>query len=139
MTRTPCWCAHVLDSLAVLHFIEEATTLLDVGSGGGFPALPIAVMRPDLEVVASTPCAKTDYVNKAAEALKFAISPAVHGRVQDPVTLRRGDLPRLPPLRDFVLSAQGCVSPEDDALVLAMKGKFPDDEVARSSPGRGGW
>ena len=33
-------------------------------------------------------------------------------------------------LKDFVLSAQGCVSPEEDALVLAMKGKFPDDEVA---------
>ena len=43
---------HVWIRCPVLHFIpKEATTLLDVGSGGGFPALPIAVMRPDLEVV----------------------------------------------------------------------------------------
>ncbi len=124
---------HIIDSLAVLHFIpKEATTLLDVGSGGGFPALPIAVMRPDLEVVAIDAVRKkTDYVNKAAEALGIGNLSAVHGRVEEhPVTYDVVISRAYASLRDFVLTAQGCVSPEEDALVLAMKGKSPDDEIA---------
>ena len=124
---------HVLDSLSVLYCIPaEATTLLDVGSGGGFPALPIAIMRPDLEVVSiDSVRKKTDYVNRAAEALGLVNLTAVHSRVQDhPVTYDVVICRAYASLRDFVLSAQGCVSPEEDALVLAMKGKFPDDEVA---------
>lgn len=124
---------HILDSLSVLHFIpKEATTLLDVGSGGGFPALPIAVMRPDLEVVSvDSVRKKTDYVNKAAEALAIDNLSAVHSRVEEhPVTYDVVISRAYASLKDFVLSAQGCVSPEEDALVLAMKGKFPEDEVA---------
>jgi len=124
---------HILDSLSVLYFIpKEATTLLDVGSGGGFPALPIAVMRPDLEVVSvDSVRKKTDYVNKAAEALAIDNLSAVHSRVEEhPVTYDVVISRAYASLKDFVLSAQGCVSPEEDALVLAMKGKFPDDEVA---------
>jgi 16S rRNA (guanine527-N7)-methyltransferase len=124
---------HVIDSLAVLHFIpKEATTLLDVGSGGGFPALPIAVMRPDLEVVSiDSVRKKTDYVNKSAEAIGIGNLSAIHSRVEEhPVTYDVVICRAYASLKNFVLSAQGCVSPEDDALVLAMKGKFPDDEVA---------
>ncbi len=124
---------HILDSASILHFIpKEATTLLDVGSGGGFPALPIAVLRPDLEVVSiDSVRKKTDYVNKAAEALGIGNLSAVHSRVQDhPVTYDVVISRAYASLRDFVISAQGCVSPDDDALVLAMKGKFPADEVA---------
>jgi len=123
---------HIIDSLAVLHFIpKEATTLLDVGSGGGFPALPIAVMRPDLEVVSIDAVRKkTDYVNKAAEALGIGNLSAVHSRVEEhPVTYDVVISRAYASLRDFVLTAQGCVSPEEDALVLAMKGKSPDDEI----------
>lgn len=124
---------HIIDSLSVLHFIpKEATTLLDVGSGGGFPALPIAVMRPDLEVVSIDAVRKkTDYVNKAAEALGIGNLSAVHSRVEEhPVTYDVVISRAYASLKDFVLTAQGCVSPEDDALVLAMKGKSPDDEIA---------
>lgn len=42
---------HILDSLAVLPLLDpEARTLLDAGSGAGFPGVPIALLRPDLEV-----------------------------------------------------------------------------------------
>ncbi len=41
---------HVLDSLAVVPFVPSGS-LLDAGSGGGFPGLPIGIARPDLEVV----------------------------------------------------------------------------------------
>lgn len=44
---------HIADSLAFLRFIEgDAATLIDVGTGVGLPAIPIAIARPDIEVLA---------------------------------------------------------------------------------------
>jgi 16S rRNA (guanine527-N7)-methyltransferase len=40
---------HVLDSLAVAPFVPRGT-LLDAGSGGGFPGLPLRIVHPELEV-----------------------------------------------------------------------------------------
>ena len=96
---------HILDSVSILHFIpKEATTLLDVGSGGGFPALPIAVLRPDLEVVSvDSVRKKTDYVNKAAEVLGIGNLSAIHSRVQDhPVTYDVVISRAYASLRDFI-------------------------------------
>ena len=41
---------HVLDSLALAPLVPKGT-LLDAGTGGGFPGLPIRIARPDIEVV----------------------------------------------------------------------------------------
>ena len=42
---------HFLDSLTLLKFIGAKGALLDVGSGGGFPAIPLKIMRHELHVV----------------------------------------------------------------------------------------
>ena len=45
------WQRHILESLALLpHLDENVCTLADVGSGGGLPGLPLAIMRPDLQI-----------------------------------------------------------------------------------------
>lgn len=41
---------HVLDSLAISSHLASGSRLLDIGTGGGFPGVPIAITRPDLEV-----------------------------------------------------------------------------------------
>ncbi len=41
---------HFVDSLIPTPHIPENASLLDVGSGGGFPGIPLAVFRPDLQV-----------------------------------------------------------------------------------------
>jgi 16S rRNA (guanine527-N7)-methyltransferase len=41
---------HFVDSMAVLPFLPKAERLLDIGSGGGFPGLVLAVFRPDLQI-----------------------------------------------------------------------------------------
>lgn len=60
---------HILDSLTVLRALEPGvTTLLDAGSGAGFPGLPLAVARPDLSVTL------VDAVAKKVGFLKHAIA-----------------------------------------------------------------
>ncbi len=39
---------HFLDSLIPINLIPEKASLADIGSGAGFPAIPIKIMRPDL-------------------------------------------------------------------------------------------
>ena len=50
--RQEAWTRHVLDSLTLLPFIEAAgaTNLIDIGSGGGFPGLPLALVCPELPI-----------------------------------------------------------------------------------------
>lgn len=42
---------HFIDSLTLLHLIPENTkTLADIGTGAGFPGIPLAIMRPDIQI-----------------------------------------------------------------------------------------
>ena len=53
--KTGIWEKHIIDSLLGLELLDgdvSAPRLLDVGSGGGFPALPLAIARPDWQITA---------------------------------------------------------------------------------------
>jgi len=55
LTRVPreeCWLRHFVDSLLFQDLVPQGSALLDIGSGPGFPAWPLACARPDLKVVA---------------------------------------------------------------------------------------
>lgn len=65
---------HFIDSLAALaatNFPEQAV-VLDVGSGGGFPGIPLKIMRPDLQVVLVEPVQKKcSFLNSVIGLLKL--------------------------------------------------------------------
>jgi len=44
------WMRHILDSLSLLPHLGAAQTLIDIGSGGGLPGIPIAIVQPHLRV-----------------------------------------------------------------------------------------
>lgn len=61
---------HYADSLFGGRFIVDAGRILDIGSGAGFPALPLAVIRPDVEVTAlEANQKKSVFLNEAKEEL----------------------------------------------------------------------
>lgn len=135
---------HVLDSLSIVPHLPppvlgQTMTVLDVGSGGGFPALPLAVLRPDLAVVSiDSVRKKTDYVGRAAVYLDLPNLRSVHSRVEDHRDTYQVVLSRAyASLRDFAKSA-GHASPKDGTgTFLAMKGKSPDEEIAELA--KTGW
>lgn len=61
---------HYLDSLTAEEYIPQNATLLDVGAGGGFPSLPLAIARGDLKITALDSTAKKlSFISSSAARL----------------------------------------------------------------------
>jgi len=122
---------HLLDSLAVLPHIE-ADRLLDVGSGGGLPGIPLAIARPTLQVtLLEASHKKSAFLQQAAIELGLGNVETLHARAQDYRPARA--FPRiisraLSDLAEFVRLTEHLLA--DGGRWLAMKGVYPDEEIA---------
>ena len=80
---------HYIDSLLAMHLIPEGSKVLDLGCGPGFPSIPLAIMRPDLQITAlDSTSKKIDFVQKSAEILQLSNLKGVSGRAED-IKLRK--------------------------------------------------
>jgi 16S rRNA (guanine527-N7)-methyltransferase len=76
---------HILHSLAIAKVItfKKGTRILDVGTGGGFPGIPLAVFFPDVQFhLVDSIGKKIKVVNEVAEALGLKNVKATHSRVE---------------------------------------------------------
>lgn len=122
---------HLLDSLSVAPFVQ-GSTLADVGTGAGFPGLPLAVLVPQRRcVLIDSNGKKQRFVAHAARTLGLANVHAWHGRAEglqppqpfDTVVARA--CAALPQLLQWVAPLCG-----PSTRVLAMKGRLPQEEIA---------
>ena len=78
---------HYTDSLAPLkyaHLFPEGASLIDVGSGAGFPGLPLAIARPDLQVTLLDSLMKRiNFLSAVVEELGLKNVRLVHSRAED--------------------------------------------------------
>jgi 16S rRNA (guanine527-N7)-methyltransferase len=123
---------HLLDSLSILPFVPDGP-LLDVGSGGGAPGIPLALARPDLAVTLLDGNAKkAAFLRQAAIELELT-NVAVHGgRVEQyhPEAGFAAVVSRaLAELADFAAMSRHL--PAAEGVWLAMKGVRPDGEIGR--------
>jgi 16S rRNA (guanine527-N7)-methyltransferase len=81
------WQKHILDSLTlmkVLGEIPEGGSVLDVGTGGGLPGIPLAICRPDLKfTLMEATGKKAAYLEAATAALGLANVRTVCGRAEE--------------------------------------------------------
>ena len=75
---------HCLDAIVPLHLLPQAGALLDIGTGGGFPGIPLKIMRPDLDVtLVDSVRKKISFVNHVIRELGLTRTEALHARAQD--------------------------------------------------------
>jgi len=75
---------HLLDSLTLLPFARQAERLLDIGSGAGFPALPLKIVCPALDVVSVDAVGKKiDFQRHVVRVLGLKRFSALHGRIEE--------------------------------------------------------
>ncbi len=123
---------HLLDSLAVLPFVP-AGSLLDVGSGGGMPGIPLAIACPELQVtLLDSNSKKAAFLRQAAIELELPNISVHCGRVEQyhpaigftAITSRA-----FSELADFVNLSHHLLAP--NGRWLAMKGVWPHEEIGR--------
>ena len=76
--------SHYLDCAALAGRVPKGATVADIGSGAGFPTLPLALLRHDVKITSIDSTAKrTDYVRRAAELLGLTNVKTVTMRAED--------------------------------------------------------
>lgn len=120
---------HLLDSLAILPHVGDGP-LLDVGSGGGLPGIPLAIARPDLAVcMVDTVQKKTTFLQQAVIELGLKNVTVHHARVEEMVGQFAQITARaFAELSLFVDLTRHLLAP--GGRWLAMKGVRPDGEIA---------
>lgn len=132
------WSVHVLDSLTGLEIppLSEAKTIADIGSGAGFPGLPLAVALPDARVdLIESVGRKCDFIRRAIASAGIGNANVLNARSEEvasgasreayeAVTARAvGRLSTLAELASPLLSADG--------VLVAWKGRRDAEEEAQ--------
>lgn len=127
---------HVLDSLAVLPELT-GPRLLDVGSGGGLPGIPLAIARPDWQVVLlDSNSKKTTFLRQAAVELGLKNVEVVCDRVenyQPSATFNTVISRAFADLAEYAELTRHLLSP--DSTLVAMKGLYPHEELEQLPDG----
>jgi len=123
---------HILDSLAVSPYLLDGS-LLDVGSGAGFPGLPLAIVRPDIKVtVMDASQKKCGFMQQVVIELGLANVSVQHARVENFQVQKKYEQivsRAFSDLSEFVRLSSHLLAP--GGHWLAMKGVHPEEEITR--------
>lgn len=121
---------HILDSLVVLHYLH-GDRIIDVGTGGGLPGIPLALVAPDKSfTLLDSNGKKTRFLVQAVAELGLSNVTVVHSRVDqyrpgflfDTVITRA-----FASLADMLPACRHLLGPK--GRFLAMKGAYPAEEL----------
>jgi 16S rRNA (guanine527-N7)-methyltransferase len=124
------WERHILNSAALTGMIAAARTVADVGSGAGLPGIPLALLRPDLQVTLIEPLLRrSTFLSETVDELGIGNRVEIvrsraedHHQTYDVVAARA-----LAPLGRLIGWCNPLRSP--DGVILALKGGSAADEL----------
>lgn len=123
--------AHLLDSLSLAAYIK-ADRIIDIGSGAGFPGIPLALTFPEKQfVLLDSVGKKTAFLLQAVTTLKIKNITVVQSRVEDyqPDRCFEALVCRaFGTITDIIKKSQSLLC--DQGQWLLMKGEYPTDELA---------
>ena len=125
---------HLLDSLAVLPYLPDRPSLrlIDVGSGGGLPGVPLAIIRPRWQVtLLDSNQKKSAFLRQLAAELPLSNVEVATARAESfaPAKLFEVAIARaLSDLAQFAAWAAHLLAP--GGRLFAMKGAYPREEIA---------
>jgi len=127
---------HLLDSLTVQPFLR-GTRIVDVGTGAGFPGLPLAIVNPERHfTLLDATAKKLRFIDHVASLLGLSNVTTVHARAETYKPEERFDcvLSRaIGPVERFVKwSGPLCVG---SGRLFAMKGRYPHEELEKLPSG----
>ncbi|MBE6530461.1 MAG: 16S rRNA (guanine(527)-N(7))-methyltransferase RsmG [Ruminococcaceae bacterium] len=129
---------HYVDSLTVSKYIPQNAKIIDIGCGAGFPSLPLAICREDLQITALDSTAKRiNYVNDTAQKLGLENLSAIAARAEDeakkPEKRERYDLAVARAVADLPVLCELCLPfVKLGGRFIAMKAAKGDEEYSRS-------
>jgi 16S rRNA (guanine527-N7)-methyltransferase len=127
---------HLLDSLSVYSFLH-GTRIADIGTGAGFPGLPLAIVAPQMHfTLLDSTAKKLKFIDHVVALLGLSNVETVHTRAESYRPKERFDCivsRAVGPVENFVKwSGHLCVG---GGRLLAMKGRYPTDELAKLPSG----
>lgn len=131
-TLDDAWVRHFADSAQLAQYIPDGAAVVDLGSGGGFPALAVAILRPDLEMHLIESDQKKAQFLKNVSRETFVDAQVHCGRVE---VVLEGLNPDFVTARAFASTGRildymaPALAAQPDVELLLMKGRSWRDEV----------
>lgn len=131
------WERHVLNCAVVAGLVPERARVIDVGSGAGLPGIPLALVRPDLEVVLVEPLLRrVEWLQEVMDDLGLDIE-VQRCRAEDALLRRRWDGADVVTARAVAplhrLAAWCLPLVRVGGMMLAVKGATAPEEVRRDA------
>lgn len=127
---------HFIDSMSVLDYIQDKKSIIDVGTGAGFPGIPIKIANPNINVTLLDSLQKrVNFLSEVVSQLELDKIKAVHSRAEDyakenresyDVAISRA-VANMSTLVEYLLPYV-----KQDGIVICMKGPNIEDELEKS-------
>lgn len=127
---------HYADCASVLSRFKKGASVIDIGCGAGFPTLPMAILRPDLKILAMDSTAKRiSYVAESARLLSLSNVTAITARAEDagknPEYREKFDYATARAVAEMrILSELTLPFVKSGGQLIAMKGKNAEFELS---------
>lgn len=131
---------HFCDSILLLNYVDipQGSSLIDVGTGAGFPSIPIKIVRPDIELCLLDSLNKRlVFLSDVVLELNLSDVAIVHARAEDEAknkNMRESfDFATSRAVAQLNVLSEYCLPyVKVGGAFLAMKGKYSEEEIASS-------